>query len=34
LSSRLIRLPMWVGLQEADQNRIVDAVTRILAFRV
>ncbi len=30
LSSRLIRLPMWVGLQEADQNRVVDAFTRIL----
>ncbi len=33
LSSRLIRLPMWVGLQEADQNRVVDALTRILTFR-
>jgi dTDP-4-amino-4,6-dideoxygalactose transaminase len=32
LSSRLIRLPMWVGLQEADQNRVVDALTRILTF--
>lgn len=31
-SSRLIRLPMWVGLQEADQNRVVDALTRILTF--
>ena len=30
LSSRLIRLPMWVGLQEADQNRVVDALTCIL----
>lgn len=33
LSARLIRLPMWVGLQEADQNRVVDALTRILTFR-
>ncbi|CAM4078509.1 UDP-4-amino-4-deoxy-L-arabinose--oxoglutarate aminotransferase [Mycobacterium basiliense] len=33
LSSRLIRLPMWVGLQETDQNRVVDALTRILTFR-
>jgi dTDP-4-amino-4,6-dideoxygalactose transaminase len=32
LSARLIRLPMWVGLQEADQNRVVDALTRILTF--
>ena len=30
LSARLIRLPMWVGLQEADQDRVVDALTRIL----
>jgi dTDP-4-amino-4,6-dideoxygalactose transaminase len=33
LSSRLIRLPMWVGLQEEDQNHVVDAITRILTFR-
>jgi dTDP-4-amino-4,6-dideoxygalactose transaminase len=33
LSSRLIRLPMFVGLQEVDQNRVVDALTRILTFR-
>ena len=33
LSSRLIRLPMWVGLQQADQDRVVDALTHILAFR-
>jgi dTDP-4-amino-4,6-dideoxygalactose transaminase len=33
LSARLIRLPMWVGLQEADQNRVVDALGRILTFR-
>jgi dTDP-4-amino-4,6-dideoxygalactose transaminase len=32
LSSRLIRLPMWVGLPESDQNRVVDALTRILTF--
>jgi dTDP-4-amino-4,6-dideoxygalactose transaminase len=32
LSSRLIRLPMWIGLQEADQDRIVDALMRILMF--
>lgn len=30
LSSRLIRLPMWVGLPEADQNHVVDALTGIL----
>ena len=33
LSARLIRLPMYVGLQEAEQNRVVDALTRILMFR-
>ncbi len=33
LSSRPIRLLMWVGLQEADQNRVVDALTRVLTFR-
>jgi dTDP-4-amino-4,6-dideoxygalactose transaminase len=33
LSSRLIRLPMWVGLQQADQNEVVDAMTRILTSR-
>jgi dTDP-4-amino-4,6-dideoxygalactose transaminase len=30
LSSRLIRLPMWVGLREVDQDRVVDALTRVL----
>lgn len=30
LSSRLIRLPMWVGLQETDQDEVVDALARIL----
>ncbi|MEB3983919.1 dTDP-4-amino-4,6-dideoxygalactose transaminase [Mycobacterium sp. 663a-19] len=30
LSSRLIRLPMWVGLPETDQNHVVDALARIL----
>lgn len=30
LSSRLVRLPMWVGLEEADQNHVTDALTRIL----
>jgi dTDP-4-amino-4,6-dideoxygalactose transaminase len=34
LSARLIRLPMWVGLQQDDQNRVVDALARILTFRV
>jgi dTDP-4-amino-4,6-dideoxygalactose transaminase len=33
LSARLIRLPMWVGLQEADQDGVVDALMRILTFR-
>jgi dTDP-4-amino-4,6-dideoxygalactose transaminase len=33
LSSRLIRLPMWVGLEEPDQNRVGDALTRILTLR-
>ncbi|WP_156296435.1 dTDP-4-amino-4,6-dideoxygalactose transaminase [Mycobacterium paragordonae] len=32
LSSRLIRLPMWVGLGKDDQNRVIDALTRILTF--
>lgn len=30
LSARLIRLPMWIGLQETDQREVVDALTRIL----
>lgn len=30
LSSRLIRLPLYMGLQQADQGRVVDALTRIL----
>lgn len=30
LSSRLIRLPMWVGLPEADQDRVVEALSRVL----
>ena len=33
LSSRLIRLLMWVGLQEANQNRVGDALMRILTIR-
>lgn len=33
LSSRLIRLPMWVGLQRADQNRVIESLTRILRVR-
>ncbi len=33
LSARLIRLPMWVGLKEEDQDHVVDALTRILTFR-
>jgi dTDP-4-amino-4,6-dideoxygalactose transaminase len=30
LSQRLIRLPMWIGLSEAQQQRIVDAVSGFL----
>jgi dTDP-4-amino-4,6-dideoxygalactose transaminase len=30
LASRLIRLPLYMGLQQADQGRVVDALTRIL----
>lgn len=33
VASRLIRLPMWVGLQEVDQSRVVEALTRILTLR-
>jgi dTDP-4-amino-4,6-dideoxygalactose transaminase len=33
LSSRLIRLPMWIGLQETVQDRVIDALTRILTCR-
>ena len=33
LSSRLMRLPIWVGLQEAYQNSVVDALTCILTSR-
>jgi dTDP-4-amino-4,6-dideoxygalactose transaminase len=32
LSARLYRLPMYVGLQDADQTRALDALTRILTF--
>jgi len=27
LSERLIRLPMWVGLSEAQQHRVVDVLS-------
>jgi dTDP-4-amino-4,6-dideoxygalactose transaminase len=30
LSQRLVRLPMWLGLNEAQQQRICDALTAIL----
>jgi dTDP-4-amino-4,6-dideoxygalactose transaminase len=30
LSSRLIRLPMWIGLSEDQQQRVVEALTTIL----
>lgn len=30
LSSRLIRLPMWVGLSQIDQDRVVETLGRIL----
>lgn len=33
LSSRLLCMPLRVGLQEADLIRVVDALTRILRFR-
>lgn len=33
VASRIIRLPMWVGLQEVDQSRVVEALTRILTLR-
>ncbi len=33
LSARLIRLPRWIRLQAADQDRVVDALMRILTFR-
>lgn len=33
VASRLIRLPMWVGLEEVDQSRVVEALTRILTLR-
>lgn len=32
LAGRLIRLPMWVGLQEVDQDRVVEVLTRILTL--
>ena len=30
LASRIVRLPLWVGLSESDLDRISDAVTRLL----
>jgi dTDP-4-amino-4,6-dideoxygalactose transaminase len=30
LSERLVRLPLWVGMTEADVDRVVDAVRRVL----
>lgn len=32
LSARLIRLPMWVGLREEDQDDVVSVLTRILTY--
>ena len=32
LSERLIRLPLWVGLQEKDQIRTVETLSRALAY--
>ncbi|UYO44979.1 dTDP-4-amino-4,6-dideoxygalactose transaminase [Rhodopseudomonas palustris] len=32
LSSRLIRLPMWVGLQRVDQDRVIESLTRLERF--
>lgn len=31
LSERLIRLPLWVGLTEAEQERVVEVLTRCIA---
>ena len=30
LSQRLIRLPMWFGLEESQQHRVVDALSKLL----
>jgi dTDP-4-amino-4,6-dideoxygalactose transaminase len=30
LSQRLVRLPMWLGLNEVQQQRVCDALTTIL----
>ena len=30
LASRIVRLPMWVGLSETELERIVDAINEIL----
>lgn len=30
-SRRLLRLPMWIGLTETQQNRVVDALTRAIS---
>jgi dTDP-4-amino-4,6-dideoxygalactose transaminase len=32
LSERLIRLPLWVGLTEAQQNRVVDVLTNAITL--
>jgi len=30
LAARLVRMPMWVGLSEAQQTRIIDSVSTFL----
>lgn len=32
IASRLIRLPMWVGLSQIDQDRVIEALGQILGF--
>jgi dTDP-4-amino-4,6-dideoxygalactose transaminase len=31
LSQRLVRLPMWLGLSEAQQQRVCETLTAILS---
>jgi dTDP-4-amino-4,6-dideoxygalactose transaminase len=33
LSARLIRLPLWIGLTDADQDRIIEVLAARLAVR-
>jgi dTDP-4-amino-4,6-dideoxygalactose transaminase len=30
ISERLIRLPLWIGMTEADVGTVIDALTRAL----